>query len=550
MRSLIDRCVCVLVVFAATSAFASPSHLWSKHFGSTGTDGGQSVAFDADGNVFVSGAFSGSVDFGGGALVSAGNQDAFVAKYDAAGNHIWSRRYGSTLVDYGRELAVDAAGNVYLAGFFTGTVDFGGGPLMSAGSLDVFVLKLDASGGFLWNKRLGSTGADECEGLALDSSANVVITGYFNGTVDFGGGPIMSAGNQDIFLAKYDASGAHVWSQRVGGTAYDYASAVACDPSANVVLIGYFFSSADFGGGALMSAGNSDIFVAKYDPNGAHVWSRRYGSTFRDEGYAIDTDPSGRVLAAGAFRLTVDFGGGPLTSSGNLDMFALQLDAAGTHQWSRRFGDAADDAARAIVDDGYGGVFLTGYFNFFVDFGGGEFVAAGATDTFLAKFNDAGVHQWSATFGDTQSDEGSALASRAGFVLTTGSFAQSVNFGGGPLNSAGGPDVYLLKYDADSATPVTVAFAPTRLGQNYPNPFNPETSIPFSLANAGRVTLRVYDVSGRFVTTLLDENRGAGQHVARWDGRDARGRASSSGVYFVRLESDGTTETRKIVLLK
>ncbi len=540
----------ISILFLATFAFAVPSHLWSKRFGSTGTDGGQAVALDAAGNVFVSGTFSGTVNFGGGDLISAGNQDAFVAKYDAAGTHVWSKRYGSTLVDFGRELAVDASGNAYLAGFYSGTVDFGGGPLMSAGGLDVFVLKLDASGGFLWSKRLGSTSNDECEGLALDNAGNIVITGYFSGSVDFGGGPIMSAGNQDIFLAKYDANGAHVWSRRVGGTAYDYASAVACDLSGNVALVGYFLGSADFGGGFLMSAGDADIFVAKYDPSGTHVWSRRYGSIFRDEGYAVDTDPSGRVLAAGAFRLTVDFGGGGLVSSGNLDMFALQLDAAGTHQWSRRFGDSANDGARAIVDDGYGGVFLTGYFNFFVDFGGGEFVANGATDTFLAKFNDAGVHQWSATFGDTQADEGSALASRAGLLLATGSFSQSVNFGGGALNSAGGPDVYFLKYDADSATPVSRSFATARLGDAYPNPFNPSTSIPFSLAREVRVTLRVYDVNGAPVATLLDERRGAGDHTARWNGRNDVGAVAPTGIYFARLETNGATESRKLVLLK
>jgi hypothetical protein len=99
-------------------------------------------------------------------------------------------------------------------------------------------------------------------------------------------------------------------------------------------------------------------------------------------------------------------------------------------------------------------------------------------------------------------------------------------------------------------TAVGDAPAVAHLGQNYPNPFNPETSIPFTLANAGRVTMRVYDVNGHFVATLLDENRGAGEHVARWDGRDARGRASSSGIYFARLEANGTTETRKMVLLK
>lgn len=539
------------VAFAsAVPAGAAPSHLWSKRFGGTGTDGALSVATDAAANVYVSGAFSGQADFGGGPLTSAGNQDIFVAKYDAVGAHLWSKRFGSSLVDYGRNVAVDGAGNVYLSGFFTGTVSFGGVNLVSAGSLDAFLAKFDAAGNHVWSKRFGSTGGDEGEGLALDASGNAVITGHFAGTADFGGGPLESAGNQDIFVAKYNTDGVHVWSRRVGGTEYDYATAVALDGANNVLLVGYFFMTADFGGGELTSAGNSDIFVAKYDASGAHLWSTQFGGVGADEGHAIDADPSGRVLVAGSFRNTVDFGGDPLTSAGSADMFALQLDLSGAHQWSRRFGDAVADAAYAIVDDGFGGVFLTGYFSFFVDFGGGELVGFGNSDTFLAKFDSDGVHQWSEAFGSGQSDVGNALTVGSNAVLFTGSFALSADFGGGPLNSAGGADVFLVKYDADAATGAGAPRAVTSLGVNYPNPFNPQTSIPFSLASEGRVTLRVFDVSGRLVATLLDEHRGAGEHVARWDGRASSGGGAPTGVYFARLEANGSTDTMKMVLLK
>ncbi len=129
------------------------------------------------------------------------------------------------------------------------------------------------------------------------------------------------------------------------------------------------------------------------------------------------------------------------------------------------------------------------------------------------------------------------------FDMTT-----NVQIPGGPVGVGLAPFDILV--NDGSTTAVGDGPAITSLGANYPNPFNPGTIIPFSLARAGRVTLRVFDVSGRFVATLLDQNRGAGEHVARWDGRDARGRASSSGVYFARLEANGTTQTQKLVLLK
>ncbi|MDH3217262.1 MAG: hypothetical protein OEN01_13420, partial [Candidatus Krumholzibacteria bacterium] len=215
-------------------------------------------------NVVVTGDFQGTVDFGGGNLVSAGSTDIFVAKYDASGAHQWSQRFGSTNSDAGYGVAVDASGNVVVTGEFRGTVDFGGGNLVSAGSDDIFVAKYDASGAHQWSQRAGSTNLERGYGVAIDASGNVVVTGPFQGTVDFGGGDLVSAGSTDIFVAKYDASGAHQWSQRAGSTGGDIGQGVAVDASGNVVVTGEFQGTVEFGGGDLVSAGSTDIFVAKF----------------------------------------------------------------------------------------------------------------------------------------------------------------------------------------------------------------------------------------------------------------------------------------------
>ena len=249
------------------------SHLWSKRLGSTGEDTGHAVAVDSNGNVVVTGFFQGTVDFGGGGLTSAGDLDSFVAKFSGAdGSHLWSKRFGSTDFDRGDEVAVDGSGNVVVTGLFEGTVDFGGGGLTSVGRYDrhdIFVAKFSgANGSHLWSKRFGSADFfDAGVGVALDSSGNVVVTGWFTGTVDFGGDNLTSAGIDDVFVAQFSgADGSHLWSKRFGSTGNDEGLGVAVDGSGNVVVTGYFTGTVDFAGGGLTSAGNSDIFVAKLAP--------------------------------------------------------------------------------------------------------------------------------------------------------------------------------------------------------------------------------------------------------------------------------------------
>ena len=184
-------------------SMATGNHLWSKRFGGTSFDFGTSVAVDSAGNVLVTGEFNGTADFGGGGLTSAGNTDIFVAKYDAAGNHLWSKRFGGTNYDYGYSVAVDSAGKVLVTGYFSGTADFGGGGLTSAGQFDIFVAKYDAAANHLWSKRFGEAGSDAGNSVAVDSGGNVLVTGSFEDTVDFGGGGLTSAGFADIFVAKF-----------------------------------------------------------------------------------------------------------------------------------------------------------------------------------------------------------------------------------------------------------------------------------------------------------------------------------------------------------
>jgi hypothetical protein len=258
-----------LVKYSSTGA-----HVWSKRFGGAGYDQGTGVAVDGSGNVVVVGTFEGTIDLGGGAFASAGGRDMFAAKYSATGAHLWSKRFGGTGHEDVRGVAVDGSGDVFLTGQFLGTIDFGGPPLTSAGYDDIFLAKLSGVGGtHSWSRRMGSSSApDAGYGVAVDGSGNVAITGYFAGSnADFGGGQIV-AQMYDIFVARYSSTGAYLSAGRCGDPAgqFDnqYANGIAFS-GGNVFITGHFLGTLDFGAGGRATStpfGASDAYLANVGP--------------------------------------------------------------------------------------------------------------------------------------------------------------------------------------------------------------------------------------------------------------------------------------------
>ncbi|MDH4338376.1 MAG: SBBP repeat-containing protein [Candidatus Krumholzibacteria bacterium] len=453
-------CILLLAPQVPPAAAATPAHLWSQRLGGTDNDSGFGIATDASGNVYFTGAFEGTVDFGDGPVMSAGLTDVFLVKYDAAGTYLWSQAFGDPGFESGISVATDASGNVFMTGYFDGTVNFGGGPLVSAGGYDIFVAKYGPDGTHLWSQGFGDFDDDMGYAVATDASGNVIVTGHFSEVVDFGGGPLVSNGFSDIFVAKYSPTGTHLWSQAFGGTNFDDGNSVATDASGNVFVTGSFWSVADFGGGPVLSAGFNDIFVAKYSPLGAHLWSQTFGNGGSDVGRSVATDASGNVFVTGHFSGTVDFGGGPLVSAGSNDIVLAGYSPTGTHLWSRRFGGTSSDSGNSVATDASGNVFMTGIFRGTVDFGGGPLVSAGDYDIVIARYGPTGTHRWSRRFGSNGPDNGRSLATTAsGNVLLTGDFGGTVDFGGGPLVSAGSGDILVTRYAGNPLEPVITSIA-------------------------------------------------------------------------------------------
>ena len=423
------------------------ANLWSQRFGDEEADIAFGDGVFSSGSVVLTGYFTGDLDFGAGPMTSADSFDVYLAKFNTNGSHLWSRRFGDQESQLAIGVAVDQLGNIVFTGWLAGAADFGGGVLTSAGSNDIFLAKFDTDGNHLWSKRFGDAQGQESIGLAFDSSGNVLVTGNFRGTVDFGGGPLTAAGSDDIFLAKLDPNGNHLWSKRFGDAEDQEGTGLAVDTSGNVLVTGEFRGTVDFGGGILTSVGLDDIFVAKLDANGNHLWSKRFGDVNRDEGVALITDQTDNVLLTGQFRGTSDFGGGVLTSAGSSDIFLAKFDSDGNHVWSKRFGDVDSQRGNSVAVDSLGRPVITGAFEGTTDFGGGGLVSAGDEDIYLAKFDAAGNHLFSQRYGDiADSQLGTDVAfDSADNVFFIGAFYGTVDFGHGPLTSAGEFDIFVAK---------------------------------------------------------------------------------------------------------
>lgn len=428
--------------------------LWAKRFGDAKDQGAVGVATDALGNVAVTGSFSGAIDFGGGQLQSQSEIDVFVAKLDPGGTHLWSERFGGTDSQSTAGMAIDRDGNLLLAGWFKGAIDFGGGPLASTASLSGFVVKLGPDGSHVWSRGYGlagSTSSTSVRAVAVDPAGDVFLTGNFSGSVDFGGGPIPAGSNGAIFTVKLDPSGAHVWSKAFQCTGPESAPfSIAAGPSGNVVITGSIGAPVDFGGGPVIGGGAGDAFAVQLDASGGHLWSKAFGDGQVQDGTAVAIGPGGNFVLTGLFSGAVDFGGGPLTSSKASEGFLAKLDPAGGHQWSKQFGDGAPaniSQGNGVALDANGNVLVTGSFSGSARFGGNP-IAAIDQDVFLTKLDPTGAQVWANRFGATDgSGTGTGVAVDAnGNSLLTGSFLGTIDFGiGQPLVSAGFRDVFVAK---------------------------------------------------------------------------------------------------------
>ncbi len=567
MKNKINRVLIFLLAFFSSHG---QTFQWAKGVGGTFTDMGQAIKYDAMGNVYVAGTFSGTVDFDPGAgivnLTSGGGTDFFILKLNATGNFIWARRIGGGGNDMTNTMTIDASGNVFTAGWFEGGVDFDPGAatyiLTSLGMHDGFISKLDSSGNFVYAQKFGSVDQDEVNGLTIDGAGNLLVSGYYADTVDFNAGAatynLASAGTYDIFILKLNSSGNFLWAKSMGGVNNDFPFSIATDASGNVFSAGYFLATADFDPGPavydLTPVSNFDSYILKLDAAGNFMWAKSVGGTAADESQAITVDANGNVIVAGYFYGTADFNPGAatynLTSAGLADIFILQLDAAGNFSWAKRFGGSEMDNVFEITLDAAQNIYTCGYFKNTVDFDPGaatfNLSSAGGLDIFISKLDAAGNFLGAERTGGSGDDLASSMnMNAANTICMTGYFSGTVDFdpGAGTLNltSAGDKDVFMI-VPGNVATGIYETEGIINFSI-YPNPSNDLITVNWKGVFEENSTITISDFTGKTIYSIAQLPKN--QQQIQIDVRSL-----SNGFYLMTLRDENKKAASKFIINK
>lgn len=464
---IISSVACLLIGAIVTEAATPPEFLWARRAGGTGSEETRAAAVDTSGNIFVTGFFSGTNVIDTTNFVSAGLEDIFLAKYGPAGNFVWARRAGGIGYDEGLGVTTDPSGNIYVAGLFQNTASFGTTNLTSSGQSDVFIAKYDPAGALLWARKAGSADFDEAHAIAVDAQGDVCIAGFFDANATFGNLALTNtSGLDDIFIAKCNSAGNFLWARKAGSAATnDAANSIALDASRNVYVTGYFGATATFGNTNVTAAGTSaspDAFLAKYDALGNFLWVRQAGGSGDDAGNAVAVDVGGNAAVAGRFSTTAVFSSTNLTGNGR-DIFVARYNPAGTLLWARRAGGnnvIYGDAALGAAVDASSNVFVTGFFSGNASFGTTNVTGIAFNDVFSSKYDPAGNLLWVRAAGGSDLDLSYGMAcDTSGNVFLAGFFASATAaFGDLTLTNRGERDSFLVKL----GLPIIPALAITR----------------------------------------------------------------------------------------
>ena len=469
------------------SSASSVSAVFIVSFGSSGSgeDSAQSVHIlsGGDADIYITGYFEDTINFGGGDITSNGGKDIFVLSLNKDGEYRWAYTAGGAQDDEGASITMfDNFGNIYVTGYFKRTVDFGSGDITSNGNQDIFLLRLNESAGnytFSWVKTYGGSRDDRGYGVHTKGGGPIVTGVFRSSNLDFGGGPVgVGDTDTDIFVLSLDMFGVYSSSMTIS-------SDESCDESSRDIYVGPLYNSAhhitgfhtsnctiDFGGsiGELSSfGGGQDILMVRIGNNRLPpgcVYAA--GGSGNDRGLSVTVDSNENIYVTGIFRNTATFNRHPLgqtavtaTSQGGSDMFVVKLNSSCELQWVYTAGGSENEFGYGIDVDRFDNVYVTGVFKSTVDFGGGNVTASGGDfDAFTLKLNSSGVFQWVRTFGDNPGDESANDVAAFQYyqtgqpccqtnydnLITVGDFNGTVDFGNGNVTSnSSSADMFILK---------------------------------------------------------------------------------------------------------
>ncbi len=486
-----------MVLFSAVIIAQAPDTLWTRTFGTSDIDEGNSVQQTIDGGYIITGLKKGS-----GGFFDYEEGDLWLIKTDAIGDTLWTKTYEFGSKDWGNSIQQTTDSGYIITG-----VNNYNGPMYGPWG-DLWLIKTDANGDTLWTKSFGGNGSEVGRSAQQTTDGGYIITGY---THPYG------LGSVDLWLIKTNANGDSIWTKTFGDSGSDVGNSVDTTFDGGYIITG---TTETFGGGV------DDVWLIKTDANGDTLWTRTFDGSPYDRGNSVQQTSDGGYIITGmtsAYR-GVFFSG---------DVWLIKTDANGDAVWTKTFGDtsrAIRDWGNSVQQTNDCGYIVTGVRNF---------DHSGSSGVWLIKTDTNGDTLWTKTVGGSYPDEGNSVqqTSDGGYIVT------------GTTDSFGSEDVWLIKLAPDATTieeKPTAAFADGfHLKQNYPNPFNPVTVINYRLSKKSNVQVIIYDINGRKIKTFVKQLQNAGEHSISFD---ATGLAS--GIYIYNLKTDMFEQSRKMLLLR
>ncbi|MBT6687970.1 MAG: T9SS type A sorting domain-containing protein, partial [Bacteroidetes bacterium] len=532
--------------------------IWAKAIATNGVTG-VSISTDAFNNIYISGKFTGIVDFDTGPnvfnlspTVNTNNPDIFILKLDSLGDFLWAKQIGGEFCDYAHSMCLDNIGNVYVTGEFKSTTDFDPGPgvfNLSAEYLSCYIVKLNSSGNFVWANTFEG-GMSRGHSIVCDNSGYIYVTGNFSGTVDFdpdsiGIFELTPQENFDVFISKIDTSGTISFVKHI--ECYNCISySIALDATGNIYTTGYFHVSVDLDPaiGIYNLYGNNDIFISKLDVSGNFAWAGSFGSTEWDYGRDLKTDHENNVILVGGFHEVVDFDPGPnvynLSSTYNLNnysqnAFVLKLSQCSEVSsiisesacFSYYFNDTTITSNGTYYDTITNGSGCDSIITLNVTFNYVDTSVTQNENTLTANSNGA-TYQW------TYCGYGNMPV----IGETNQSFTPTIN------------GSYAVIITENGCTDTSSCYTITTLGitenklnsgiKIYPNPFSETTKISFYLNKAEFVSLEIFDITGKKVRTIFNNQfneKGVYSYSVNM-------KANISGIYLAKLTVGNEIRTK------
>ncbi|NPA37560.1 MAG: T9SS type A sorting domain-containing protein [Chlorobi bacterium] len=512
-----------------------PAFEWAIGSDGPGRSAAEAVAVDTLGNIVVTGYFENTIDLDPDMdtleFTSVGYRDIFIEKFDPDGNLLWAKQIGSTGYDYGYGIVCDNENNVYVTGTYSWTTDFDPGngvyELTPKAWNDIFVLKLDADGNFVWVAVMEGTQREEGDAITIDNDGYLLVTGKIEGSTDFDPDPnrekiLDAGGSDDIFILKLDTAGGYVWAKQFSGEGENAGNAIVTDNENNVLVTGYFNRTVDFDPDeyktkeitVLGYIGYNDIFVVKLNSDGNLVWIKQIGGNNHQEGNGIDVDTDNNIFITGTFQDTVDFDPGDdikeLTAI-STDIFVESLDQNGNFKWVKHIGNENSPKSFDIAYAGNGNIYVTGGFQSTIDFnpegGGYELTAVGGYDIFVEEMDNNGEFIWAGTMGGkNNTDYGYDITKdKNNNIITAGVYNGDADFDPGTdVYTLPCPNTWGTLFVQKLAFNGTSTFVPENFMDNigiYPNPAYNFVNVSFGekYINA---KIEIFNISGMAVETV------------------------------------------------